>query len=778
MNIVGLTKTEVQERINNNLVNEDTTPKTKSVGEIIKYNLFNYFNFINVILGSSIILAGVFSGRIFYSIKNCLFMGVIIVNTIISVVQELISKKIIDRLSLLSVAKINVLRDSKIESININEIVIDDVIKLFPGNQVPVDIIVLDGDCEINESFLTGEVEPVNKKVGDEVLSGSFVVSGVVFGKVIHIKEDNYVSKISCEAKYLKNVHSEIMSSFTKLLKVLSILIVPIAVVLYFTQLKANDYMISDAVFATVAALIGMIPEGLILLTSSVMAVSVIRLSKYKVLVQQLYCIETFARVDMICLDKTGTLTKGEMKLNEVINVKLNEKQISDILNSIIFYSQDNNETFKAIKQKYPGEKRFDLIKQIPFSSSRKYSVTSLSDGYTYYLGAPEIILGANFNLIDEAIKNKQKDYRLLVLTRSKKYSVKPKASTLLCYLLIEDVLRLEAKDTLNYFKEQNVNIKIISGDNINTVLQIANKLELTDLKGIDTSNLSEEDLKSIVNDYNVFGRVKPNQKKYIVEALKTNGYTVAMTGDGVNDVLALKESDCAIAMASGSDAARNVAQIVLLNNNFDALPHVVSEGRRTINNLERSSSLMLVKTIYTMLLILFCITTSSKYFFLPIQLTLITFFTMAFPSFVLALEPNNNIIKGNFMLNVISKSIPAALIVVFNIIMVTFFRNLFDFSSDLSSFLFVSLTGMTGFIFLYRLCTPFNGLRKLLYGFLILGFSYCVLFQYKFFNISTITFRTILIYIILSICSLFLFDKLIRITNYLFRKLKAKINK
>lgn len=774
---VGLTKEQVKDRFNQGLNNYDDQPRTKTMKEIIVSNFFTYFNFLNICLGAAVFTAGVISGQLFQGLKNCLFMGVIFVNTIISIVEEIISKKIIDRLSLLSETRVKVIRDKELIELSIEEIVLDDIVLLKAGNQVVCDSIILNGEVEVNESFITGEADPVTKKRGEMILSGSFIVSGEIHAQVEHIGKDNYVATISNGAKYMKKANSIIMDSFEKLLRIISLFIIPIGIIMYFSQLNATNYNVTESIFATVAALIGMIPEGLVLLTSSVMAVSVIRLSRYKVLVQQLHSIETLARVDVICLDKTGTLTEGKMALKKVVPfLKKEKKRIEMILEAFIFYSKDENSTMQSLKEFYQKDSDWKLIDLIPFSSSRKFSAMQFDKEGTFYLGAPEILF-PNDKMVLETIKKYQDEYRVLILGFTKeKITKKPSNLEAYAYLLIEDVIRPEANRTISYFQNQGVNVKIISGDNVDTVLNIAKKCGLSEVTGIDVSKLSDEELYQVINDYDVFGRVTPNQKKLIVTYLQELGHTVAMTGDGVNDVLALKTSDCGIALASGSESARNVSQLVLLDSNFDSLPRVVAEGRRTINNIERSSSLLLVKTIYTILLILFSIGVSTKYFFVPIQLTLITGFTIGIPSFVLALEPNHDLVTGNFLLKIVSKALPVSLTVVINIILITAFKETFHLSYALSSTLSVFLTATTGFLFLYRICKPFHFLRTIFYCFLLFGFIYCSIFQYEFFNISEITAETLLIFIVLYISSMYIFDKLNSWIRFLFHKLDPSI--
>lgn len=768
----GLSLEQVNERISNNLVNYNDQPPTKTVKQIIMSNFFTYFNFINLVLGGAIIAAGIYGGEIWESIKNCTFMGVIIFNSIISIVQEIISKKTIDKLSVLAASKVTTIRSGKEVELGIEEIVLDDVVKLKLGNQVVTDSVILEGNVEVNESFLTGEVDPIPKRVGDTILSGSFIVSGSAYARVEHIGHDNYISKISSEAKYEKRVNSVIMNSFEKILKVLSVVIVPVGIMLLINQLKVTDYDVTSSIFNTVAALIGMIPEGLLLLTSSVMAVSVVRLAKYKVLVQQLYCIETLARVDVICLDKTGTITEGSMELTDVIcEDGVSKQELDEVLSNVCCAFDNSNATLDAICDKYKERGIWTVNNKIEFSSSRKFSAVSFDNRGSYYFGAPEFVLKEDFIKYKEKVES-YSDYRVLVIASSDNpLSETPTGLKVLGFLLIQDKIRKEAPDTLKYFKEQGVKVKIISGDNFVTVCNIAKRAGLENAKGMDATLLTDDNIKESLEKYDVFGRVTPDQKKKIIETLQSNGHTVAMTGDGVNDVLALKKADCSIAMASGSDAAKNVSQLVLLDSNFASMPKVVAEGRRTINNVERSASLLLIKTIFTAILVVICIFMKSEYFYMPIHLSLITTCTISIPSFILALEPNHERVRGNFMLKVVSKSFPAALTVVFNVVMIVLYRNYFDISENITSTLIVMMTATSGFIFLYRLCKPFNLLRGSLLIFLISLFVF-ILFRYNdFFDLSQVNSGTMLLYIVFAICSVYIFDKLNLVVDFILNK-------
>ena len=764
--IKGLTNIEVKERIDKNLVNYIDEPKTKTIKEIVRSNVFTYFNFLNILLGSLVIISGIISGRLLYSLKNCLFVGVIFTNTIISIVEEILAKKTIDKLNVITDTKIKTIREGNEVLVSREELVLDDVCVYEIGNQVVTDSVLLDGVVEVNESFITGEEKVITKKKGDELISGSFIVSGKGIVKVIHIGKDNYISKISSEAKYVKATNSIIYNSFDKMLKVLSMLLIPIGILFFTNQLFVTGSNVPEAIMSTVSALIGMIPEGLVLLTSSAMAVSVIRLRRYNVLVQDLYSIENLARVDVICLDKTGTITEGIMEVKDIIPYKKNGlENIKEILSNYVHALDDPSPTFKSIENYLEDKSDYEIIETLSFSSIRKYSGVKFKEG-TYFLGSPENLSKEKFELLEQY----QNDYRVLLLCKGKTLenidNVVPMG-----FILIQDKIKENANVTLNYFKEQGVDIKIISGDNPITVSKIAGRAGIEEIKSIDMSKVDDSEIEDIIKEYNILGRVKPDQKKKIIECLQRNNHFVAMTGDGVNDCLALKTADCSIAMANGSEAAKNVSQFVLLDSKIDNLPKILKEGRRSINNIERSSSLLLSKTIFTILLILACVYLSTEYFFIPIHLTLITFFTIGVPSFILALEPNNELVKGNFLLKVFMKSIPSAFTVVFNVIIIKLFEMHFNLDPDLCSTLTVFLTATTGFIFLNNICKPYNLLRGCLMAFLLIAFGYCAIYQYSFFNISYINKDTILIFIVLFICSMYIFDKLKALTNYILKK-------
>ena len=726
---VGLTDEQINKRIEEKQVNYDSSVPTKSFKQIIFDNFFTLFNFLNLILGIAIFAVG--------SYKNGLFLLIMIINTAISTFQEIHSKKIVDKLAIMAQSKIKVIRNGKEQEISINDLVLDDIVVFNTGSQIPTDCIILQGNVLSNESFITGEPDSITKVEGEMLLSGSYIVGGKCFAKVEHVGEDNYTSQISSGAKYVKKINSEIMKSLNKIIKWLTFAIIPIGALLFWNQISLDGATLQEAVVQSVAAVIGMIPEGLVLLTSTVLAVSVIRLSKSKVLVQELYCIETLARVDTLCLDKTGTLTEGRMEVSGLINVENNtlgevvifDKNpkssfitIENVLANIAKNSEDENPTMQAIKDKFTNTltNEFKVTEKVAFSSKTKWSGISFKNEGSYILGAPEFILKDNFKFYENDLKNYTENYRVLVIAHSNNpfEDSKESKNSLFAskdlpaevqpigFILISDVIRKEAAKTLEYFRNQDVDIKIISGDNPITVSKIAKQVGVENAdKYIDMSTLkTEEEIEKAAINYTIFGRVSPTQKKDLVTALQKNGKTVAMTGDGVNDVLALKTADCSIAMANGSDATKNVSQLILLDSNFASMPKVVSEGRRTINNIERSASLFLVKTIYSCALALLFLFLSQGYPFEPIHLSLISVFTIGIPSFMLALEPNNDRIHGNFLKNVISKAIPTALTTIISILVIAFALKFNQIPESAYPTLCVIATGISGFSLLFTL--------------------------------------------------------------------------
>lgn len=765
--ISGLTKIEVENRIRDNKVNYDTSVKTKSIRDIIISNSFTLFNIINILLALLLVIVG--------SYKNTLFIFIIIINSLISIIQEVRSKRELDKLKVIASNSVLVLRDGIEEEIHINDIVLDDIIIFNNGNQVVVDSIVVDGEVEVNESFITGEAKTIYKKKGDKLLSGSFIVSGRCLAEVEHVGLDNYVAKISSNTKYSKPVSSEIMRSLNRIVSTISFIIVPVGILLFSSQYSASNNF-NEAITSTVAGIIGMIPEGLVLLTSTVLAVSVIKLSKKKVLVQDLYCIEMLARVDVACLDKTGTITEG--KLEVVRDISFNDRDISYIISNINGASIDSNPTALALIDKYGKSNDKKVEEVIPFSSSRKYSGVKFSD-ITYVVGAPEFILKDNYKKYEKIISPYLEDYRVLMVGEYKKNISDTK---LVGLILIQDKIRESAPSTIEYFKKQEVDLKIISGDDARSVLGIAKRAGFSDdTLAINATVLeTDQDILEAVSKYSVFGRVTPDQKRKFILALQKLGHSVLMGGDGVNDVLALKEADASVAMNSGADAAKNVSQLILLDSDFSSIPDIVAEGRRTINNIERSASLFIVKTIYTFLLVFLFINTKSRYPFIPIQLSLLSTLTIGIPSFVLALEFNNNRVKRGFLLNVIKKALPTSILIVFNILIIYLLGMLFSISSNEISTMCVIISVFIGFMHLYNICNKNNIIHRLLIVVLVLVFLISYIFFKEFFSFTNISVSMGIIIVLLVIESVYLYkyfigglDKLIDFIKS--RKIKNK---
>ena len=745
----GLTDAEVRQRIEQGLVNHNSDIKSKSIKRIVLENLITPFNILNFVLAVMILIVG--------SYKNLLFMGVIICNIFIGTVQEIRAKKTIDKLSLIAEPKAHVIRNGIKQEIAIHDIVMDDITFLGAGNQVCSDAVVIEGECEVNESLLTGESEPVLKQPGDHLLSGSFIISGNCHARVEHVGKDNYAAQITDNAKYVKKPNSEIMRWTNRIIKYIGFTLIPVGIALFCKQVFISHQGFNDAIVGVVAALIGMIPEGLILLTSVVFAVSIIRLSQHKTLVQELYCIETLARVDVLCLDKTGTITEGTMEVTDVLPLHdTTNEELNIALGSLIHALEDDNPTFNAVKTYCDQYDKLTCNHIVPFSSARKWSGASFDENGSYIFGATEFILKDSSPYQEIIKEHSEKGQRVLMLAHSP-HQIQDKELPAeihpMAFLFISDKIRAEAPDTLAYFAEQGVDIKIISGDNAITVASIAKKAGLkTAEQYVDATTLqTPEEIKEAAQKYSVFGRVTPQQKLDLVKALKEQGHTVAMTGDGVNDVLALKESDCSIAMASGSDAARTVSQLVLLDSNFASMPKILKEGRRSINNLQRSSSLFLTKTIFSTINAILFIFLHFDYPFQPIQLTLISALTIGAPSLILALEPNKERIKGKYIVNVIRKSIPGAMTMVFNIVALAIVCSFIHFNSTEISTLAVMITGFAGLLVLLKVSLPFNWIRCALFFTMLGAFIFAIFILKDLFSLASITLPMFYCFLVLA---------------------------
>lgn len=766
---LGLNKNEVKNRIKQGLVNIDKSISTKSTKDIIKENTFTLFNFVNLVLAIAVLCVG--------SYKNLMFMGVVICNVIIGITQEIRAKKTVDKMNLIASNNAKLIRNGKIGKTKIEKIVLDDIILYENGNQVVADSVILEGKCEVNESLLTGEPDLITKKEGDLLLSGSYLVSGKCTARVEHVGKNNYASKLLKGSKYIKKTKSEIMTTLNKIIKIISIAIVPTGALLFYRQFISSGHDVTSAIVNTTAALTGMIPEGLVLLTSSVLAVGVMRLSRHKVLVQDIYCIETLARVDTLCLDKTGTITEGTFEVEKIVPQNgYSDKDISKSMKMLTCALNDNNETFKALKNYFaPNQTATEAEMIIPFSSEKKWSGAYFKSEGTFVFGASEFIFENNLPpKAAEQIKKYSESYRVIALAHSDESFIEknlPKGMQLMGLILIKDKIRNSAEKTLNFFKKQGVDIKVISGDNPITVSKIAQRVNLENADMyIDATTLkTEKDISEAATKYTIFGRVTPNQKQSIVKALKENGHTVAMVGDGVNDVLAMKESDCSVAMAGGSDIARNVSHLVLLNSDFASMPKTVAEGRRAINNIQRSASLFLTKTIYSFLLALLFFIIAAPYPFIPIQMTLISTVTIGIPSFILALEPNRERIQGNLFKNIVSKSLPTALTIVSALMICVGMYMGFNLSLQKYGLLTTATTSLIGIMLIYNISVPLNKLRKtLLWGVIILLFVGLIYFQ-DLLSIEPLTFLNIVIISAITIVSMLIHDFILKlnITKY-----------
>ncbi|MCM1167319.1 MAG: cation-translocating P-type ATPase [Lachnospiraceae bacterium] len=717
--IQGLTAEEAAERAKNGQSNGSFDIKTKSVPRIFRDNIFTLFNLINVILAALVALVG--------SWRNMLFMGVVICNISIGILQEIRSKRVIDRLAIISAPRARVIRDGSEVELPVSDIVVDDVMLLAGGRQVCADAVVLEGECEADESLITGESDPVPKKQGGELLSGSFIVSGSCAARAVRVGAQSTSGKITSGAKYIKNHSSEMMKSINKIIRIVSVCIVPFGLILFYKAFFVTELSLEDGVTGTVAALIGMIPEGLVLLTSIALAVSTIRLGRRRTLCQDLYCVESLARADVLCLDKTGTLTEGCMELREVRTLD-NDFDVDGALNAFAAAFPEPNATLGAVCERFAGGSCLAPLKTVPFSSARKWSAARFDGLGTLALGAPSFVLGDDYSQIADICEEyAAKGFRVLVLAQSPLplgEGKLPEGLSAKALVVLSDKIRRSAPDTLEYFKRQGVALKVISGDDPVTVSSVAERAGLDGAENyIDMRDAEDEKIPEIAEKYTVFGRVTPNQKQLLVKALKAAGHKVAMTGDGVNDVPALKEADCSIAMQSGSDAARAVSQLVLLSSDFASMPLVVEEGRRCINNIQRSAALFLVKTIFSFLLAAAFLALPYGYPFKPIQMTLISALAIGAPSFLLALEPNKSLVRGSFLSNVMKKAAPGGVSVAVGICLLTAAEGVFGFSPEQTSTMAVCLTGFACFLVLGSVCRPFKPWRAAMLAALIAAF-------------------------------------------------------
>lgn len=767
----GLTAQQVQEHRMHGWTNQPVDPPSKTTKEIIQENVFTYFNLIFLVLAVLLCLVG--------SFRDLTFLPVIVLNTLIGIIQETRAKKVLDNLTMLNAPHAMVIRDGKKSQINAEDLVVDDIVIFEAGNQVCADAEVCAGEVQVNESLLTGESDEITKRKGDQLMSGSFIVSGQCHARLDKVGADSYISRLTLEAKAMQNTEqSEMIRSLDKLVKWVGVAIIPIGIILFIQAFVFQGEGFQSSVTSMIAAVIGMIPEGLYLLASVALAVSSIRLAQKKVLLHDMKCIETLARVNVLCVDKTGTITENTMEVQDVIPTKEYEegklRPLSELLGDFTAAQSSDNITMEAMKRYFKIVSGKKAVAKTGFSSASKYSSVTFEE-VSYVLGAPEFMLKEQYDNYEETISaHASKGARVLVFgTAKEEPDGKPlkEAVTPLAYVLLANPIRQEAKETFTYFAEQGVEVKVISGDNPLTVSEVAKEAGIAGAERyVDASTLhTEEEMRAAVLNNAVFGRVTPNQKRKFVQILKEEGKTVAMTGDGVNDVLALKDADCSIAMASGSDAAAQASQLVLLESDFSCMPEVVLEGRRVVNNIQRSASLFLVKNIFSFLLSLVSFVFMFTYPLEPSQISLISMFTIGVPAFFLALEPNKNIIKGHFLTNVFLKALPAALTDVLAVGALVIFGRTFGVSSADISTAATMLLSIVGFMILYTISAPMNVLRGVILGGCIVGLLFCSIFLNDLFAITGMTTKCVMLFVVFAIAT----EPVLRYLTWLIGKLR-----
>lgn len=789
INITGLTDEEVRQRVEEGLTNRADISTDKTTKEIVISNVFTYFNLIFLVITILLIMVG--------SFRNLTFLPIIIGNTVIGIVQEIRAKKTLEKMSLLNAPRADVIRNGSVKQISTEELVKDDVILLTAGKQICADAVVISGNIQVNESLLTGEADEVEKTEGSTLMSGSFVVSGECYARLEKVGNESYISKLSLEAKSMGDKEqSEMIRSINLIVKWVGIVIIPIGLILFWQSHFVNGESITKSVTSTVAAIIGMIPEGLYLLTTVALALSTMKLARKKVLLHDMKSIETLARVDVLCVDKTGTITEPDMKLKEIFLCKNSGEDgtqtaltLDELKSLILDYanaSVDNNATMLALKA-YAADDLTNntsalhrtAVSQQAFSSSLKYGSVTFSDG-TYLLGAPEFIMHEDFARIEEEIiPYADKGDRVLLFARYDGENVENGINgsvTPLGFVALANPIRENAVKTFEYFKSQGVAIKVISGDNPRTVSRIAIQAGIESAESfVDAATLDTEDkIADAVNKYTVFGRVTPKQKKQLVKALQAKGHTVAMTGDGVNDILAMKDADCSVAMASGSEAAAQAAQVVLLDSDFAHMPDVVYEGRRVVNNIQRSASLFLVKNIFSLLLSLFSVILMVTYPLEPAQVSLISMFTIGVPGFLLALEPNKDRIKGHFITNVMLKALPGGLTDVIAVGALVVCGEVFCISDASIGTIATLVLSVVGFMILFKISEPLNGMKYAVIIGNIAGLVFSGFFLKKLFALTDLSNICILLMIVFGFAA----ESLFRNLTLLVEKLRGSYEK
>ena len=773
---MGLTLEQVEQRVQAGLRNEAVKPEAKTIGSIIKSNLFTYYNLVFAILTALLVAAE--------SYRSLTFLPVVISNMLIGIVQEIRAKKVLDELTMLNAPKALVIREGKQLEIPAEELVRDDIVLFRAGDQICADAVVLEGNATVNESLLTGESDELRKQSGDVLMSGSFLVSGDCYARLDKVGADSYISRLTLEAKAMnRKQRSEMLRVLDKLVGIMGILIVPIGILLFVQQYVFAEASFRSSIVSMVAAVIGMIPEGLYLLASVALVVSVIRLASQKVLVHDMKCIETLARVDVLCVDKTGTITENEMQVSAVIPLPgfdpSQGQGLKASISAFVSAMPESNATMQALKRhfKTPAEKK--PLSVVPFSSTYKYSA-AVFETDSYVLGAPEFVLREDYAENRPMIESYSADgYRVVVFG---KYCGTPNGEALtekvipMGLILLENPIRRNAPDTFQYFARQGVTVKVISGDNPLTVSQIAQEAGIAGAERyVDASALtSEEDIRRASAEYTVFGRVTPEQKRQLVHALQDAGHTVGMTGDGVNDVLALKDANCSVAMASGCDAAAQVSQLVLLESDFSAMPSVVAEGRRVVNNIQRSASLFLVKNIFSFLMAVFSACFSINYPLEPSQMSLISMFTIGIPGFFLALQPNSDAIRGKFLSNVLVKALPAGLTDFLVVGALVVFGQVFGVDEADISTACTMLLAIVGFMILYHIGKPMNALRSAVLVGCIVGLLGCSIWLGDIFGMEHMSLKCVLLFVVFAIVT----EPVLRYSILVVEKIAAGIRK
>ncbi len=781
---LGLTTAQASDFLEQGLGNEMVESNAKSTGQIIRENTLTFFNLVFVVLAALLVLAGDF--------KDMMFLGIAAVNSIIGIVQQLRSRATLEKLSLISESRVKVVRDGQLGTVSVHKLVREDIVELGAGDQIPADGPVMSGQVTVNEALITGEADPITKDVGDELLSGSFVVSGKCRARLDRVGKSSYAARLSLEAKSDQGVgRSEMMKSLDRLIRFIGFALIPIGAALFYNELVVQESAFSDAVPAVVAALIGMIPEGLYLLTSVALAVSVMRLAQRQTLVHELSAVETLAHVDVLCVDKTGTITQPEMTVREVVPLdeeRCSAAKVEEIFNAYYRAIDADNDTARAMAERFNKSSVWQVERTIPFTSANKWSAVIFKSYGAYVVGAPEFIMGARYADLQHMVAPYQEQgCRVLLLAKCANAPTMDGGLTgavePLALAVINNPIREEAPQTFQYFAQQGVTVKVISGDNPSTVSSVAVQAGIAGAdRFVDAATLKEPaDYARAARDYNVFGRVTPDQKRKLVKALQRAGHTVAMTGDGVNDVLALKDADCGIAMASGSEAACQVAQVVLLDSNFASMPEVVQEGRRVINNIQRAAALYLVKNIMSLFLSIFNLFIGFPYPFVPIQLTLISALTIGAPSFVLALEPNHEIVKGRFMTNVLRRALPGGLANIVLLIFIELFTFAFDFERVTLSTLSTVIMGEVGLLVLYYISRPLDWKRGTLLGAMSVAFVVAVLSFGGVFELTPLDFQAglvIVVFLMLTPSVIFVFERGMDLIEVLMTAGKKKLGR